>query len=412
MPASLGFSRIFTVLGQRNFGLFTLGNIISLVGTWMQRIAAGWLAWTLTESAGWVGAIAFADLFPCILVGPIAGAAADRWDRLRTIVVGQWLGLGQAMLLAVLYWAGLLSIWPLFLIMLFQGFVTGWLQPFRLSITPRLVTREWLNTAIAINSITFNLARFIGPAAAGLLIAFGGMGLTFAANAVSFFIFTVLLKLVRLPAEIRAPSGKSFLRDMTDGIGFALKTPGVNLIILQLVVSGLCVRPVVELLPGWAAEAFNGSSTDFAALTSAIGIGAIGGGLWLASRNHVRGLASIVVWANVAMCAVLLCFAAATEIWMALPLAAAAGATMVATATSAQTLTQMLVPDERRGRVLAVLGLVMRGAPAIGALVIGIASDHFGMRWPLVAGVSILLCLMLYFVIELGRFRSLLEDAL
>ncbi|MGR3566299.1 MAG: MFS transporter, partial [Pseudooceanicola nanhaiensis] len=102
MSSSLGFGRIFQVLGQRNYGIFTLGNSISLIGTWMQRIAAGWLAWTLTESAGWVGAVAFADLFPCILIGPFAGAAADRWDRMRVMKIGQVLGFGQALLLAVL----------------------------------------------------------------------------------------------------------------------------------------------------------------------------------------------------------------------------------------------------------------------------------------------------------------------
>lgn len=412
MPTSLGFGRIFQVLKQPNYGLFTLGNSVSLIGTWMQRIASGWLAWTLTESAGWVGAIAFADLFPCILIGPLAGAAADRWDRLKVMKLGQWLGLGQATVLAVLYMAGLLTIWPLFLITLFQGFVTGGLQPFRLSITPRLVSKEWLSAAIAINSVTFNLARFVGPAAAGVMIAVGGMGITFALNAVSFLAFALTLNMLRIESQPPAPSGKSFVADMVIGLKHAFTMPGVNAIILQLIVSGICVRPVLELLPGWAARAFNGSSSDFAALTSAFGVGAIIGGLWLAARSSARGLADVVVWANIAMCGTLLLFALSTEIWMALPLAMLTGAAMVSAAVSGQTLTQILVPDELRGRVLSVMGLVMRGSPAIGALILGIASDHFGMRLPLITGVTILLALMLYYVSVLARFRSLLEDSL
>lgn len=412
MPTSLGFSRIYQVLGQRNYGLFTLGNSVSLIGTWMQRIASGWLAWTLTESAGWVGAVAFADLFPCILIGPFAGAAADRWDRMKVIKIGQILGFLQALVLAALYGMGQLSIWPLFAITLFNGFVTGGLQPFRLSITPRLVEKEWLTTAIAINSVTFNLARFVGPAVAGLIIAIGGMSLTFVFNAVSFLVFVLALHFVRLVQYRAPPSGKSFLTDIGIGLKHAVTMPGVNAIILQTVVSGICVRPVLELLPGWAAQAFNGASGDFAALTSAFGVGAIIGGLWLATRQGVRGLAGIVVWSNIGMCATLLGFAACTQVWAALPLAVLTGGFLVAAAVSGQTLAQILVPDELRGRVLSVLGLVMRGSPAIGALLIGIASDHFGMRIPLVTGVAILLALMLYYVVAFARFRALLEDSL
>ncbi|OWU85928.1 hypothetical protein ATO6_03325 [Oceanicola sp. 22II-s10i] len=412
MPTRLGFERIFQILGQRNYGLFTLGNSISLIGTWMQRIASGWLAWTLTESAGWVGAIAFADLFPCMLIGPFAGAAADRWDRLKVMRIGQYLGFAQALLLAILFFLDTLTIWPLFLITLFNGFVTGGLQPFRLSITPGLVTKDWLTAAIAINSVTFNLARFIGPAAAGLMIALGGMGLTFALNAFSFLAFVAALSVVKLHGQTRTPSGKSFGTDIVIGLKTAVTMPGVNAIILQLIVSGICVRPVLELLPGWAAQAFNGNSSDFAALTSAFGIGAIIAGLMLATRQSARGLTGVLVWSNIAMCGALLLFALSTHVWMALPLAMFTGMCMVGAATTAQTLTQMLVPDEFRGRVLSVVGLVMRGSPAIGALIVGIASDRLGMRIPLIAGVSIHLALMLFYVVGFSRFRSMLEDRL
>lgn len=408
----LGFDRIIQVLGQRNYGLFTLGNSTSLVGTWMQRIASGWLAWTLTESATWVGAIAFADLFPCVLLGPFSGAAADRWNRLKVLKVGQMLGLAQALVLAGLYQAGMLTIWPLFLITLFHGTVTGFLQPFRLAITSGLVTTEWLNTAIAINSVTFNLARFVGPAAAGVLIALGGLGGTYAVNAVTFGIFSLLLNLVKIHNQPRRRPGGSFIADTMVGVRHALSTPGVNALLLMTVVSGLMVRPVVELLPGWAAKVFHGSSGDFAALTSALGIGAVIGGLWLAARRSPRGLAGIMLASQVAMCLVLLLFAMSWEVWMALPLAMLTGAAMVIAAISAQTLTQIIVTEDMRGRVLGIWGLTVRGSPALGALIMGAASDRFGMRPPLVAGVIVTLCVVGYFALNFDRLKRALEDTL
>lgn len=408
----LGFHRIFSVLGQRNYGLFSLGNSVSLIGTWMQRIASGWLAWTLTESATWVGAIAFADLFPCVLLGPFSGAAADRWNRLRILKIGQVLGLAQAVLLAVLYQTGSLTIWPLFLITLFHGTVTGFLQPFRLAITSGLVTAQWLNTAIAINSVTFNLARFVGPAAAGLLIALGGLGGTYVVNAVTFSLFAVLLNFVSIHNQPKRRAGGSFIADTMVGVRHAISTPGVNALLLMTVVAGLMVRPVVELLPGWAAQIFQGSSGDFAALTSALGIGAVMGGLWLAARESPRGLARIMVGSQIAMCLVLLLFAASWHVWMALPLAMLTGAAMVVGAISAQTLTQIVVEEEMRGRVLGIWGLTVRGSPAIGALLMGAASDRFGMRPPLIFGVIVTLCVVGYFVLRFDRIRSALESKL
>lgn len=410
--ARLGFDRIFQVLGQRDYGLFTLGNSLSLIGTWMQRIASGWLAWTLTESATWVGAIAFADLFPCVLLGPFSGAAADRWNRLRVLRVGQILGLMQALVLAALYQADMLTIWPLFLITLFNGTVAGFLQPFRLAITAGLVTNDWLNTAIAINSVTFNLARFVGPAAAGVLIALGGLGGTFAVNAATFAAFAFCLTLVSIHNQPRRSAQGSFMADTITGIRHAVTTPGVNALLAMTIVAGLMVRPVVELLPGWAAQVFNGASGDFAALTSALGIGAVIGGLWLAGRGSARGLAGIMLGSQAAMCLVLLAFAASWHVWMALPLAMMAGAAMVIGAISAQTLTQMIVPEAIRGRVMGIWGLSVRGSPAIGALIMGAASDAFGMRLPLVVGVLITLSVVVFFALRFDRLRRALEDGL
>lgn len=405
-----GAAQIIKVMSQRNFGLFTLGNSISLIGIWMQRIASGWLAWTLTESAGWVGAVAFADLFPVLIVGPFAGAAADRHDRMKAMMVGRLAMLGIAVLLTVLFYLDRLTIWPLLILTFLSGTITGILQPFRLAVTSALVTREWLTVAVAMNSVTFNVARFLGPAAAGLMIAAGGLGLTYAATALTCAVFAVMLTFVRVSNSMpppRAASGLWF--DTIQGVRHAFTMPGVSAILIQLLLSGLLVRPVVELLPGWASEVFAGTARDFAALTSSFGFGAILAGLWLAARPGVAGLTAVLMAANLIMSGALLMFASVSQILVALVLAAIVGFAMSVATVTAQSLTQMAVPDHLRGRVLGVYGLIMRGSPALGALAMGIASDHFGMRPPLVVGVAVFSAVLVWYLVRFRQLRAHLE---
>src|SRR5690242_12367601 len=181
-----GFANAARALSSRNYRLYASGNFVSLIGTWLQRIAVGWLAWQLTHSGTWLGLVAFADLFPTVIVSPFAGAVADRRDRLGVIVATQVASTAQAALLAVLVWSGWIEIWSLFFLTLLLGVCGAFNQPARLALIPSLVDRSVLASAVAINSISFNLARFIGPAAAGLVIAEGGIALAFVVNAVTY----------------------------------------------------------------------------------------------------------------------------------------------------------------------------------------------------------------------------------
>ena len=180
-----GFGRIARALRNPHYGRYAAGNSISLVGTWMQRVAVGWLTWQLTESGAWLGAVAFADLFPTVLIAPLAGAAADRWDRLTTLKLGQALLAVQAAVLFGLTASGLITIWSLLGLSLFLGVVAAFNQPARLALVSSLVARQDLPAAVAINAIIFNSARLIGPAVAGLIIVGVGIAAVFAVNAVS-----------------------------------------------------------------------------------------------------------------------------------------------------------------------------------------------------------------------------------
>ncbi len=196
-----GFGGIARALRNPNYGLYTAGNAASLIGTWMQRIAVGWLTWQLTGSGAWLGAMAFADLFPTVIIGPVAGAAADRWDRLRVTKISQALAMAQSIVLFLLTVSGHITIELLLVLTAALGVIAGFNQPARLALIPSLVRREDLAAAVAINSIIFNSARFIGPAVAGLMIVAGGISAAFAANAVSFVFFLVALSRIHLESR-------------------------------------------------------------------------------------------------------------------------------------------------------------------------------------------------------------------
>src|SRR4249920_1963873 len=185
-------------LRNANFGLYSAGSAVSLVGMWMQRIAIGWLTWEMTKSGLWLGIVAFADFFPVLLIGPIAGAAADRWDRLRVVKTSQTISLVQATVLFALTASGHMNIGLLVALTAFQGVIVAFNQPARLALVPSLVAQSDLGSAVAINSVIFNLARFIGPMLAGLAIVWSGVAAAFAANALSYIASLLALVSIRI----------------------------------------------------------------------------------------------------------------------------------------------------------------------------------------------------------------------
>ncbi|QDZ10233.1 MFS transporter [Devosia ginsengisoli] len=393
MAASFQFGKILQTLAHRNFGVYVAGNVGSLIGTWMQRIAAGWFTWELTQSATWLGLVAFADLFPAVVIAPFAGVAADRWDRLKMMKLAQILGFLIGGVLALLFFAGQVTVWTLLIVTLMLGTVDAFVQPFRLAFVSALVPRSDLTTAVAIKSITFNLARFVGPAIAGIVIATVGVGWAFAANALSFLVLLGALLMVRLaPVARTVPTKKvSVIADAIEGVRHAVSTPGIGIVLGLLSVTCLAGRPVVELLPGWAGEIFSGNASDLAALTSAVGIGAVFGGLWLAGRPSIVGLVRAYLFCCLGMALSLLAFSLSFHTLVALPTMVVSGFFLVASAICAQTLVQVNVEDGLRGRVLSVYAMILRGGPAVGALIMGYMGDFVGLRWPLIGGCVILL---------------------
>jgi predicted MFS family arabinose efflux permease len=407
-----GFGRIAAALRNPNYGVYTAGSCVSLIGTWMQRIATGWLAWELTHSGTWLGMIAFADLFPTVVVGPIAGAAADRWNRLTVTKISQTLGMCQAFALFGFTASGLIDIWLLFGLTLFLGAVAAFNQPARLALIPSLVPREHLGSAVAINAVVFNLARFVGPAVAGVAIVAGGVALAFALNAVSFAAFLVALSRVRLAPD--AAEGPPRARQglggaLAEGVGYVVRHAGIAPLLLLLIVTSIGVRPLVELMPAFAARVFASGAEGLAMLTAAVGVGAIVGGLWLAGRGETKGLTGVVLRSIAGMGVVTILFALSDRLWIAAPLLTVSGFFVVCAGVGTQTLIQLAVDTAMRGRVLSLYGLIFRGGPAIGALMMGTASDYVGLRWPVITGATLVILAWAAVRTRAARIRASLE---
>lgn len=374
-------------LGNRNYGLYTVGNGISLVGTWVQRIAVGWLMWQMTRSEAWLGAVAFADLFPTILIGPFGGVLADRLDRMKVLKTSQRLLLVQSILLFAATAADLIAPLPLLVLTALGGIVNAVNQPARLALISSLVKAEEMATAVAINATIFNTARFVGPAAAGAIIAISGVPAAFAFNAASFALYLAALARLKLPPQPRFRGSQTkMLADIGEGIAYVARHPGMAPLFGLMIVGCVAARPVAELLPGFADLVFQAGATGLATMTSAIGIGAVAGGCWMAGRAGTKGLTDLVFSGNSILGLSVVLFATSDSLAVALPALVVAGAAMVGSSIGTQTLIQLSVEPAVRGRVLSLYGLIFRGGPAVGALLAGLIAEHTGLDWPILAG--------------------------
>lgn len=374
------WSRIRSALAEPNYRLFTAGNAASLVGLWAQRVAIGWIVWEMTGSSLWLGFVAMADLFPMVLIAPFAGVYADRMDRLMTTRISQGLLALQGAALFGLAISGAISASSVLALTLFGGVVTAFNQPARMALLPALITRENLTAAIAMNSVVFNTARFIGPALAGLVLATVGAAWAFLLAAMTYVVFVLTLMAIqpREPDQLDETNGP-ILRSLADGVLYASGHRGLAGMFLSLLVVSLFARPLLELLPSYAANLDLGAS-GFAFLTAIIGLGSVIGGLWLAGSGDPCRLARLAFVngfiASSALGIAALTASAAIAVLALLVL----GFSMVVSGIASQTLIQANAEPHLRGRLLSLHSVIFRGGPALGALLIGAVADAAGLR--------------------------------
>lgn len=409
LPAGIGTLR--RLLVNRNYGLYVLGHWTGNIGLWVQRLAIGWLTWELTESFGWLGVIAFADQAPSILFGVIAGAVVDRVDYMKVLRITQALTFIHSSALAALVLTGEMDVWFLLAMTLFRGTLTAFNRPSRMTVVYVLVGRDMLASALAFNSMIFNSSRFFGPAVGGALMSGVGVGWTFAAAATFMFIFSLLLHVIRIgPLPPREGKPASILRESMDGIRYAVTHAGIGLQLAILVLISLFARPVTDLLPGFAADVFGRGPDALATLLICHSIGAMSGGLWLTSRaSGVKGLTSVMMVAMLAMATALLLFTHNTVFWIGCLLVGLMGLCFNIQAISNQTLIQYAVDPAMRGRVVGLYGLIARGGPSLGALIMGVAADHFGLPVPLSFGAALCLALWLWVWRQRKTMAAVLE---
>lgn len=384
-------------LSHRNYAIYVAGNFPSQIGVWAQRVALGWLAWQMEESPFILGLLGFVDLIPVILLSPVSGYLTDRFDRLLLAKIIQFMNVTVTACLVWLAYAGLLNIELLLLFAFLTGVDHALFQPVRSTLMSALVPRKDLTAAIAINGFSWNSARFVGPAIAGLVLNFADPKVIFLGNAILYVWFLISLWFLTLaPRAPSATPSTGMKGDIVAGYKYVFGHPIIGPLLAILAAASFLTRPVVELLPGFAAAVFDRGPEGLAWLTSAMGIGAMASGFWIAQRGRLEGLPKITSLALLSGVVVLVLFASTGYFPIAVLCMAAIGFQYSLYATCIQTMVQTVAEDEMRGRVLALYGVTWIGFAALGSVVMGGFSEFFGFRWPIGVGGCVILLVWLW----------------
>jgi len=380
-PSPSGPSQLpaaFRSLKHRNFRLFFSGQLVSLVGTWMQSIAEAWLIYRLTGSSVLLGLLGFVSQIPIFLLSPIGGLAADRWPRQRVVISTQVASMTLGFTLAALTLTGRIRVWEIIVLATLLGVVNAFDVPARQSFLIEMVGREDLLNAIALNSTMFNGARVAGPAVAGLLVAQVGEGWCFFLNGVSYIAVIAGLLMMRLEKSLAAHDGSSPIEKLREGLRFVRHARPIRTLLLLLGLVSFTALPFSVLMPIFADRILHGGASAYGNLMGAVGLGATFGAFTLAMRQQLRGLGSLVAYSAIGLGRSLTFFGASRLYWFSMVALVLAGYAMMMQFTSANTLIQAMVPDQLRGRVMSLYSMMFIGMAPIGSLVAGKMAQHIG----------------------------------
>jgi MFS family permease len=362
-------------LRHRNFQLFFGGQLISLIGTWMDTVAEAWLVYRLTGSSLHLGALGFCSQIPVFLLAPIGGAVADRFRRQRIIIVTQTASMLLAGTLAGVTLTGVVQVWHLYVLAASLGVVNAFDIPARQAFIVEMVTKDDLMNAIALNSSMFNGARIVGPAIAGILVASIGEGWCFFANAVSYIAVIAGLIMMRVAPRVIATSG-SAVEQIFEGFRFVRNTPPIRALLLLIGLVSLVAMPYSVLMPIFADKILHGGAKGLGYLMGASGVGALCAALTLAARTGVSGLGKWVMGATIGLGASLIAFGSSRSFWLSAAFLVPVGFSMMLQMASTNTLIQSMVPDHLRGRVMSVYSMMFMGMAPIGSLLAGWIADR------------------------------------
>ena len=399
------------VLSRRNTAIFYGASVTCWTGLWIQQIAVDWLAWELTHSPLWVGILAFCNLAPSVIVSPFAGAIADRVDRVRLTQYTQLATAAHSAILVVLTVTGAMRIELLAFLAVLIGIAQSFAQPARQSLVPGMVSREDLPAAVALNSLTWNLGRSVGPGIGGIIVVTGGVVPAMLVNCVAYLVACVAMLGLRLSPETRrghAPTG-SVLSEAIDGIAYVARHPGMRPLFLFAAVVAVLVRPIQEMLPPYIDQLFGQGAQGLATMSSIMGVAAFAGAMLVGMRGRLDGLSSITIASGFAVVLGTAAFVATHSFVFACVAAAVLGAATTMHGISAQTLIQSGTSGPMLGRVLSLWGMIGRAGPALGALIYGVAAEIGGLQVPVLIGCAIAALACLYALRRQPRMVQALE---
>jgi MFS family permease len=382
-------SRVATAvraLRHRNFQLFFAGQLISLVGTWMQTVAQSWLVYRMTGSTLLLGTVGFASQIPVFLVAPIGGIVADRWNRQRVVIATQVSSMILALILALLTLTNRIQVWEIIVLAAGLGVVNAFDIPARQAFLIDMVGREDLMNAIALNSSMFNGARILGPAVAGILVAWVGEGWCFFVNAVSYIAVIVGLLLMKIDHLAKLSHESSPLENILEGFRFVRDAKPIRVILLLLGLVSLVGMPYSVLMPVFAHQILHGGARELGILMGATGVGALLGALSLAARVGVKGLGRVIAICAGGFGVSLILFSFSRVFWLSVILLVPVGFTMMVQMASSNTLVQSMSPDQLRGRVIAVYSMMFMGMAPFGAFFAGAIAHRIGAPWTVAIG--------------------------
>lgn len=389
---------------SRNYRLYFSGQSVSLIGTWMQRTAVYWVIYERTGSSFMLGLAVFAAQFPSFLLSIIGGVVSDRYNRYRVLLTTQVASLIQAALLTILVATGQYQVWHIMALTAVLGAINAFDVPARQAMIYDMVKIKFhVPNAIALNSSMVHLARIIGPALSGIVLEAVGAAACFTINAVSFLAVIISLLLMKLPAHKKAARTTNALTDMKAGFTYLVNTPSISMVILMLGVISLLSLPYVTLLPVYAKEIFLGDALTFGYLNSFVGLGAIGGAIFLASLKPGSRLGKILIINTILFGLGLLAFSHLTSLPLALLFLTLIGFGMMSQTTISNTIIQLAVVPAMRGRVLSYYAMVFFGMQPIGSLLIGALSQYAGAADTVLAQGVVTILIALVFAPLLRR---------
>jgi len=409
MPSPAG--RLTRALQHRNFRLFFGGQSISLVGTWITRVATSWLVYRLTGSELLLGIAGFAGQIPTLIITPFAGVLVDRHDRRRILLVTQAGSLVQSAVLAVLTYTDVITVKQIIWLQVIQGVINSFDTPARQAFVSEMVEdRRDLPNAIALNSSMVNGTRIIGPSIGGLLIAGFGEAWCFAIDAISYIAVIGSILAMRVPPRARHEAAEMHLLDeLQHGWKYVLHSVPIRTALLLVAIVSAAGTPYTVLMPAIAKEVLHGGPNTLGLLMTATGVGALAGALYLAQRESVIGLGRIIMWASAVFGIGLVVFSQLTSLWLSFVVLAIAGCGFMIHLAATNTILQTIVEERLRGRVMSFYTMAFFGTVPIGSLIGGVMADRYGAPTTVLLSGIACLAASAWFASKLPAIRAVMR---